>query len=281
MFTMRPFISFSALGSLIASVSATGILLPLYIYPAADWDDNAANWKPVIEAVEAHAQVDWTIVVNPNNGPGLSGKPADDDVNFVSGVSQLNAHANVNTVGYVRTNYAKAPMDELKANITNYANWASYPEADISIHGIFFDESEADFDYLNEAITYAREAFGKSITTVCNFGVKAAEEYYGICDIVIAFESCLDCEGLPQYQGQETFETNVPSGHEPQAAIIVNKFTGEDFEGKGADASLLTSYARALVDGGIGWYYFCSADYDDITSTPATVHQNALSLAGV
>ncbi|KAH7156637.1 putative cell surface spherulin 4-like protein [Dactylonectria macrodidyma] len=262
---MRPFISFSALGSLITSVSATGILLPLYVYPAAEWDDNAANWKPVIEAVEAHGQLDWTIVVNPNNGPGLSGKPADDDVSFVSGVSQLNAHLNVKTVGYVRTNYAKAPMDELKANITNYASWASYCKADISIHGIFFDKSEADFDYLNEAITYAREAFNQSITAVCNFGTKAAEEYYDICDIVVAFESCLDCEGLPQYQSQETVTTNVPS----------------DLEGKGADALLLTSYAQTLVGGGIGWYYFCSGDYDDITSTPATVHQNALSLVNV
>ncbi|KAF7548000.1 hypothetical protein G7Z17_g7344 [Cylindrodendrum hubeiense] len=275
---MRSFITCSALVSLITSVSATGVLLPLYVYPSAEWKDNAANWKPVFEAAKAHPDIDWTVVVNPNNGPGLSGKPADDDENFVSGVSQLNAIANVNNVGYVRTNYAKAPMDELKANITNYANWASYSAADISIHGIFFDESEADFDYLNEAITFARAAFDTSITTVCNFGVKAAEEYYGICDIVIAFESCLNCYGLPQYEGKSTLNTNIPTGYESQGAVIVNQFNGEDFEGNTADASLLTNYAETIVGHGIGWYYFCPADYDDITSGPVTVLQNAKSL---
>lgn len=278
---MRSFITSSALVSLIISVSATGILLPLYVYPSAEWNDNAANWKPVIEAVKAHTDINWTIVINPNNGPGLSGKPADDDVNFVSGVSQLNANKNVNTVGYVRTNYAKAPMEELKANITNYANWASYSEADISIHGIFFDESDADFVYLNEAITYAREAFDDHITTICNFGVKTAEEYYGICDIVIAFESCLNCYGMPQYESEKTLKANFLVGYKSQGAVIVNQFTGEDFQGKSADPSLLASYAETIVNHGIGWYYFCPADYNDITSSPATVLQNAKSLVSV
>ncbi|KAK7404034.1 hypothetical protein QQX98_010207 [Neonectria punicea] len=278
---MRSFIASSALASFVSSASATGILLPLYVYPSTEWNDNAANWKPVVTAVQAHANIDWTIIINPYNGPGLSGKPGDDDINVISGVSQLNANENVNTVGYVRTNYATSPMDELKANITNYASWASYSDADIGIHGIFFDESSADFDYLNEAITFARGAFEGSITTICNFGVKAAEEYYGICDIVVAFESCLNCANLPQYKGQETLDANFPSGYESQGAVIVNRFTGQDFEGKTASAALLTSYAQTISGDGIGWYYFCSADYNDITTTPATVGQNADSLASV
>ncbi|KPM39406.1 hypothetical protein AK830_g7145 [Neonectria ditissima] len=278
---MRSFITSSALASLATSVSATGILLPLYVYPAAEYNDNASNWKPVITAVQAHTDIDWNIIINPYNGPGLSGLPGDDDVNVISGVSQLNANDNVNTVGYVRTNYAKSPMDELKANITNYASWASYSDADISIHGIFFDESEADFDYLNEAITFARGAFAEPITTICNFGVKAAEEYYGICDIVVGFESCLNCASAPQYKGQETLDANFPSGYESQGAIIVNSFTGKDYQGNTASAALLTSYAKTISADCIGWYYFCSADYNDITTGPATVGQNADSLASV
>jgi hypothetical protein len=276
---MRSFLTSAALASLATSVSATGILLPLYVYPSAVWNDGAANWKPVFTAVSAHTNIDWTIVINPYNGPGMTGKPGNDDVNTISGVSQLNAFDNVNTIGYVRTNYAKSPMDELKANITNYANWASYSGADISIHGIFFDESSADLAYLTEAITFARGAFSEEITTICNFGVAATDEYYDICDIVVGFESCLNCSGYPQYKGQTTLDANFPSDVKDQGAVIVNTFAGKDYQGNAASASLLTSYAKTIAADGIGYMYFCSADYNDITTGPATVGQNADSLA--
>lgn len=274
---MKSLLTSAALANL---ASATGILLPLYVYPSAEWNDGAANWKPVVAAANAHTSIDWTVVINPYNGPGTTGKPGNDDVNTISGVSQLNALSNVNTVGYVRTNYAAASMAELQANITNYAGWAAYAAADISIHGIFFDESTtADYDYLNEAVTFARGAFDEEITTICNFGVAATAKFYAICDVVVGFESCLNCEGLPQYKGATTLQANFPSGYEDQGAVIVNHFTGTDYAGKTATADLLTSYAEVVVEEGIGYMYFCSADYNDITTGPATVGQNADSLA--
>ncbi|EOO00305.1 putative cell surface spherulin 4-like protein [Phaeoacremonium minimum UCRPA7] len=264
----------------VASASATGVLLPLYVYPSAVYNDGAANWKPVFDAVSAHPSVPWSVVVDPHNGPGLSGLPGDNDANYISGVSQLNAYSNVKTIGYVRTNYATSSMDELKKNITQWHDWSTYTGADIAVDGIFFDESTDNFSYLNEAITFARTTFGSNpITTICNFGATAPAEYYSICDIVIAFESCLNCVGAPQYQSQTTISANIPSGYEPLAAVIVHDFTGAAYDGSIADASLLATYLNTLKSDNVGWAYFCSAGYDSITTGPATVGQVAQDLA--
>lgn len=277
---MRSSSILSSVASLVASASATGVLLPLYVYPAAVYNDGAANWRPVFDAVSAHSNVPWMVVVDPHNGPGLSGLPGDNDLNYISGVAQLNSYSNVKTIGYVRTNYATSPMDELKKNITQWHDWSNYSGADIAVDGIFFDESIDNFSYLNEAITFARTTFGSTpITTICNFGAAAPAEYYSICDIVVAFESCLNCADAPQYKSQATISANIPSGYEPFASIIVHDFAGTAYDGTTADASLLAYYLNTLKSSNVGWAYFCSAGYDSITTAPATVGQVAQDLA--
>ncbi|KAH9897130.1 Spherulation-specific family 4-domain-containing protein [Xylariomycetidae sp. FL2044] len=267
------------LANLVASASATGAILPLYIYPSAEYNDGAANWAPAFDAIDAHSNVPWLVVVNVDSGPGGSYQPGDADINYIAGATKLNAYSNVQTVGYVHTRYAATPMDELQANITAWASWGSYADADISVQGIFFDESSADYAYLEEATNFARQAFGTDITTVCNFGVAAGQEYYDICDVVVAFESCLNCDGLPQYKSQTTLDANIPSGYESQVAVIVNSFTGTAYDGSAADASLLQEYVDTAAADGVSWVYFCSAGYDSITSTPVTVGQLADALA--
>ncbi|KAF4978234.1 hypothetical protein FZEAL_5339 [Fusarium zealandicum] len=260
------------------SVAATGIVLPLYTYPSMEWNDGAANWKPVFDAISADSNIPWLVVVNPENGPGATGEPGNDDVNYVAGTSKLNSYSNVKTIGYVRTDYAQSPLDELKASITTWSEWATYPDADVAVHGLFFDESSADFDYLNEAITFAREAFSDSITVVCNFGAKAATEYYSICDVVVAFESCLNCPDGPPYEDQTTLSNNIPSGFETQSAVILNRFTGTSSDGKVANQALINAYVKTMEQDGLGWFYFTSADYNNTNIEPATVGANAQAL---
>jgi hypothetical protein len=268
---MRFFSTSFLLASQAASALATGVLLPLYIYPSEVYNDGAANWQPAFDAISASPNVPWLVVINPASGPGPTGQPGDNDENYITGTKKMNAYANVETVGYVRTNWAASPMDELKNNITTWASWSSYSSANISVKGIFFDESSDDYDYLNEAISFARDAFGGAITTVCNFGTTAPAKYYDICDVVIAFESCLNCGSNDSYEDQQTLDSNIPDGLESQAAIIVNDFTGTASDGTTADVSLLQSYASNMNADGVAWAYFCSADYDSMTTTPATV----------
>ncbi|KAI0554033.1 Spherulation-specific family 4-domain-containing protein [Xylaria curta] len=255
------------------SVAATGVLLPLYTYPSAVYNDGAANWKPALDAIAASSAVPWLVVVNPGNGPGQTGQPGNGDVNYISGVSQLNAQPNVQTIGYVRTNYGTSPQAELQANVSNWASWASYSESNIGVDGIFFDESNAtDFEYLNTAITYARTAFGsKKIVTICNFGSAAPDEFFNICDVAIIFESFLNNRDAPAYMGEETIDANTPDGYEAQAAVIVHDFVGIAADGRTADTALLGSYVQEAKDYGLGWLYFCSGGYDSITTAPATI----------
>ncbi|KAF7362125.1 putative cell surface spherulin 4-like protein [Mycena venus] len=265
--------------SITGHVSATGILLPLYIYPSQVFNDGAVNWQPARTAMSSHPSVQWLAVINPDSGPGGTRQPGNADTNYITGVSQLNALPNVRTIGYVHTSFSTAPMTELQANITTWKNWAT-ASSNISVDGIFFDETSADFTYLSNATAFARQAFGsRPITVVCNFGTAATAQFYTICDVVVAFESCLNCPDGPPYASQSTISANIPSGKQAQAAILVHDFSGTAHDGSTANAGLLTQYVDTLVGDGVGWCYFTSAGYDTITTAPATVSALAADVA--
>ncbi|KAJ7261707.1 Spherulation-specific family 4 [Mycena haematopus] len=244
------------------------------------YNDGAANWQPALSAISSDPAISWLAVINPGNGPGPSGQPGNDDINYISGVSQLNAKANVRTIGYVHTASSTAPMVELQANITTWRNWDT-SSSDIGVDGIFFDEASADFTYLDTAISFARQEFGsRPITALCNFGVAAAAEFYSICDVVVAFESCLNCAGEPPYESQMTISANIPSGLQGQAAVLVHDFGGTAEDGSTANAGLLQQYVDTLVSDGVGWTYFTSSSkYDSLTMGPATVTAVAADVA--
>ncbi|KAI0968271.1 Spherulation-specific family 4-domain-containing protein [Xylaria arbuscula] len=259
-----------------SAVSATGIILPLYVYPSATYGDGAANWEPAFDAIAASPNTQWLVVVNPASGPGATLAPGNDDANYITGVTKLNAQTNVQTVGYVRTNYGKSSTDELQANITAWAGWSSSTD-DIGVTGIFFDESSADaFDYLSSAITFARNAFAsQQITTICNFGVAVDASLYDICDVVVAFESALNSatdSSLPPYEDTTTIEANIPdASYRPRAAVIVNEFVGTATDGSEADTTLLRTYVQDAQSEDLGWLFFCSGGYDSLTTDPITI----------
>ncbi|KAG5913638.1 hypothetical protein E4U42_000958 [Claviceps africana] len=268
-----PFVALSLLvvAAWTALASATGVLLPLYLYPSSKFNDGAANWNPVVAAASSSPSLPFLTVVNPSNGPGRTGRPGDGDANYVTGVSRLNTLRNVKTIGYVRTNYSAAPMAELKANMSIWKSWSTYPSANISMHGIFLDESAANAAYMAEAAAFARKTFGPSATVVCNFGTAAPEAYYDVCDVVVAFESCLNCALGPRYRSGETIRASIPARRRARAAVIVNHFAGRAFDGSVADEALLGRYAADVKREGVGWAYFCSGGYDDVRSRPATI----------
>ena len=267
-----------ALG-LVAFASATGVLLPLYVYPSAVFGDGAANWSPALDAISSQSGLPWLVVINPDSGPGGTLQPGNNDQNYLDGTAKMNAHSNVKTIGYVRTHQATADQTVLQQNITAWKNWSTYTAADVHVNGIFFDEVVDNFDYMSQATSFAKSTFGDSVTTICNFGAAAPASYYSICDVVIAFESCLNCPDGPPYEGQATISANIPSGNEGGAAIIVHDFSGSNAEGVAADANLLQTYESTLKQQNVGWSYFCSGPYSDITSGPASVSQNAAALA--
>ncbi|KAH7010991.1 hypothetical protein EDB80DRAFT_749554 [Ilyonectria destructans] len=219
------------------SALTTGIILPLYLYPS----NGAANWKPAFNA----------ILSNSNIHPSSTGKPNNNDPNYITSISKLNSYSN-----------------------------ATYSQANIAIYSIFFDKySSANFNYLNQAIIFVCRAFSNSITTVYNFSAKAGAEFYTICNIVVAFKSCLNCPDGPLYIDQATLSNNIPSGYMTEGAIILSQFTGISADGRVANQALINEYVQTMKQNSLGWFYFASAGYDTLTALPATVRADAAPLA--
>lgn len=254
--------------ALAAGVSSTGVILPLYLYPSTTWNDGAANWSPAFKAMADYPSLQWLAVVNVASGPGPTYMPGNNDINYIAGVSKLNSYPNVKTIGYVRTDYAKAPMAEITKNITTWANWASYSASNISIHGLFIDES-SNLAYMTNVTAFARNAFGSKITIYCHFGAQAPADFYKICDAVGSFES------YASYLSTQTMQNTIPAGFASQAGIIIHHFAGKTADGITADINSLNSYIQGMVKGGLGWLYFCTDYFTSMSLGPATVGQVA------
>ena len=258
---MQFFALSSAILGLATSASATGVLLPLYIYPS-----DSSSWQPAYDAISSSSSVPWLVVVNPDSGPGSTLAPGNNDPNYISATAKMNGYGNVETVGYIRTQYGGTSISDLTTQIQAWKGWSSYSDQDIGVKGIFFDEAAHDEDYFRQATAAAKDSFGDDVITICNFGDAAAADFYDICSIVLAFE-----DDASNYQNQTTISNNVPSGSEKGAAIVITGYQGSDDD--------LASYEDTLSANGIGWSYFCSAGYDSITTEPATVGENGHDLA--
>lgn len=142
----------------------------MYIYPTAN------SWQPLIDAYLSSFIYTWAIV-NPNSGPGTSLDP-----NYNASIAKLHA-ADINTLGYVRTDYARQNMSTVKAEIDR---WKQYYKP----NGIFFDEMANDnqnVQYYVEADKYAKQ---QGFTfTVGNPGTNTLPQYFDTVDTIVIYEN--------------------------------------------------------------------------------------------
>ncbi|CAI4213486.1 unnamed protein product [Parascedosporium putredinis] len=146
------------------------ILLPLYIYPTA------GSWEPLLSVAQSHPGISFTVVVNPNNGPGTTPLPDD---NYVEALASFKSLPNVHLIGYVCCYYGDRDTDLIEDDIYIYSQWeselATLGQTGVSVDGIFFDEVPAEVEY------------GGS-TVIFNPGVIVDEAFYSQADLVVAFE---------------------------------------------------------------------------------------------
>jgi hypothetical protein len=89
--------------------------------------------------IEDYPNLQFTIIVNPHNGPGSSALP---DAQYSQEIPKLNAHANVCTLGYVSTRWCQRDQSEVLQDIATYAGWSKeHGTSELAVHGIFFDET--------------------------------------------------------------------------------------------------------------------------------------------
>ncbi|MAD83270.1 MAG: hypothetical protein CL912_09905 [Deltaproteobacteria bacterium] len=102
--------------------------------------------------IESRPQLKFIVIVNPSSGPGSTPFPNDQ---YSTALTKLNSYQNVQTIGYVRTNYANRDIATVLAEVSTYANWATNSSG-LAMHGIFFDE--APYQYAQAAVDYMRIA---------------------------------------------------------------------------------------------------------------------------
>ncbi|KAL8391956.1 hypothetical protein RB595_002244 [Gaeumannomyces hyphopodioides] len=250
------------------AATATNILLPLYIYPSAVWNDNASHWQSLLSTVRAHRSVSFDVVVNTDSGPGGPGFGRD-DINYVAGATLLNAEPNVRTLGYVHTDYGRLPADAVARNVSA---WAAWPAA-AAPRGVFFDETpngnpwNADeAGYMRGLAASARGAGAVGGFLVFNVGQKVVDAniptYFDAADQVIVFE-----EAWSVYRTVNPVANNLPAGREGKSAIIVHTFTG-DLEALGAELD-------RIGGADVGGVWFTTTDYQHYTAPPANAENQA------
>ena len=171
---MRFLSSAAAASSLIASAASTGIMVPLYVDPGS----GAANWDSTFQAAQ-DSTTQWTMIINPNSGPGSS-TPSQD---YATGTAKFNAMSNVRTIGYIHTSWGSRSLDDIQNDLNSWKAWGS-GSTNASVQGIFYDEAAINNDANIKSITdMARQTLGNDIMTVCNFGTTPPESTYSDCSI--------------------------------------------------------------------------------------------------
>ncbi|VDC03830.1 unnamed protein product [Peniophora sp. CBMAI 1063] len=170
---------------LLPAALGLNILFPAYF--CGDGNDcftqSCAQYDPIVSQAQAHPNVDFYTIINPDNGP-LS--TSDLYPNYATCIPELkNAGTNSFVLGYVSTKNGNRAVSDVEADIDTYASWStSYRPT-----GIFFDEvpdgAKKVSQYASYA-TYARDAGFNFI--VFNPGTTANSGYFSPADLVVTFE---------------------------------------------------------------------------------------------
>jgi hypothetical protein len=154
------FLNIDPTGTMVAKAS---VLFPLYIYP------NATSWKPLLDSAAANQGVSFTVIVNPNSGPGYA--PWWPNTDYTTYLAKLNELPNVQTIGYVDTAQVNVPggpysAETIEKDIATYAARSTDPTyPNIGVKGIFFDDvtnvySDAAEALLEEVANYTKAQAG-------------------------------------------------------------------------------------------------------------------------
>ncbi|KAF7128571.1 hypothetical protein CNMCM5793_003359 [Aspergillus hiratsukae] len=171
-----------------SSASKGNIMIPWYLYPAE------GAWTPMEELISSNPDVQFAIIINPDNGSGSTTLP---DKNFLAAVPRLTAYSNALVIGYVRTAKGTRDISEVEKEINTYAGWPSASgNPSFAVHGIFLDEAPSEYDAA--AVTYFQQlaslirgskGLGPNNHVVTNPGTVPDAAYLSIPDTTVIFES--------------------------------------------------------------------------------------------
>lgn len=157
----------------------TGLLVPMYVYPANIHKNRAFN--RLIDLKRRYETVPIWVIVNPASGPG---KQVDD--NYTKAIDRL-LGAGCVVLGYLTTSYGKRPAADVQKDIDRWLTM--YPR----LQGIFFDEmiykdSAEGARYQAALSQYAHDA--GCWPTIANPGTDTPGRYFaaGAADVIVIHE---------------------------------------------------------------------------------------------
>jgi len=225
------------------SLLRSTILIPLYVYPAP------GAWEPLYTALKNHPSLDFTVVVNPSNGPGLGAGP---DANYTRELPRLNTFSNVRTVGYVSTDYLARDPGAILRDIEVYSAWSENATVhNMGVKGIFLDETPAIYDddsaeALESVAASIRSAtgFGSNSLIVHNPGMIPDARYMEFSNLSVVFEGTYSTYQI--YGFSKTISRFLDAGDiDPEsAAVIIHSLPSEIWE---ADQLGLLRQVKSLV----------------------------------
>lgn len=168
MFSSARFYFLTALASCaVTTVTSSGIIVPLYIFPGSS--PACSAWSALNTAyafdhftrrllislfrISANPSLPFYVIVNPDSGPGAANSQPDAS-SYQGCIPQLKSHSNVKIVGYVPTGSGSRSQSAVNTDVATYAGWAAAYRPD----GIFFDEVKPTSKLLSKYITYASTA---------------------------------------------------------------------------------------------------------------------------
>ena len=157
----------------------TGVLVPLYVYPADVHTNRVYN--RLIDVKRQHETVPIWVILNPASGPGEQV-----DANYTKAIDRL-AGAGCVVLGYVSTRYGKRAPAEVRNDIDRWL--AMYPRA----QGIFFDEmiyEDTEAAAMQQAGLNQHAHDAGFWPTVANPGAETPGRYFaaGAADVIVVHE---------------------------------------------------------------------------------------------
>ncbi|MDA1212645.1 MAG: hypothetical protein O2955_09005 [Planctomycetota bacterium] len=157
----------------------TGVIVPLYVYPA-DVHLNK-TYNRLIDIKRRYETVPIWVIVNPASGPGT-----EIDANYTKAIDRLQGAGCV-VMGYVSTSYGQRKRQDVTGHIDQWLTM--YPR----IQGIFFDEmiyedTETGAAYQADLNRYAHEH--GCWPTVANPGAETPGRYFAAdaADVIVVHE---------------------------------------------------------------------------------------------
>ncbi|CAK7227282.1 hypothetical protein SCUCBS95973_006487 [Sporothrix curviconia] len=292
-----------------ASADPVGLLVPLYEYPTGT--TATADWQALIDAIDAHPQLPFYVVVNDGNGPPYAPNPPASMPDWAPWIDAVNARGNAKTIGYIYTSASARDYATLTAAVDQYAAWTTTAgftnnasAYDIHIDGIFFDEIDTDPSLLSNNValaSYAKTAFaGRGGPVVLNPGTlvdAGSESLFDVADSILQIETCYATASAATDPGNvlrcpaggyAPFTTATPATlgtnatRSARSSIVVHDVYEQWSPFEATSLASLQAGIDAVVAQGVHSFYFTTYGYTaNFTAAPASLAEVAAYAAQI